>query len=241
MSASLEETRPRIAIVEDDPDQRESMLEYLELQGYAVWAEPGAEAFYRRMAVEAVDIVILDIGLPGEDGFEATRHIRQNARLGVIIVSARSDLSDRIAGMENGADAYLVKPVELRELALHIEAVWRRLGVASAEAVAQPSSPAAVWRLSRRERQLHSPQQRPVALTPNEFALIECLVAHAGEAPRSAVAESLGSRPDETDYHRIDVLLSRLRKKVLQETDSPLPIASAPAQRLALTEPVRVD
>lgn len=224
---------PRIAIVEDEADQRDSLEEYLTLLGYPTWAEASAEAFYRRVMLTPVDMVVLDMGLPGEDGLALAEHVSQTG-MGIIIVSARGELNDRLAGIKAGADTYLVKPVELRELAANLEALWRRLSRGSGE----QEAPASTWHLLRNRRELRTPNGTSVRLTPSEFTLISCLINSGGEAPRQSVCEALGTRLEEGNFHRIDVMLSRLRKKVLQSTGLSLPLATAPLQRLELTDPI---
>lgn len=117
----------RIAIVEDDLDLQQSMQECLHACGYKVWAAASAEEFYRRIQVEPVDLVILDIGLPGEDGLSVAQQLREIANLAVIIISGRVALEDRLAGLRAGATCYLTKPVNLDELLANIKAIVRRL------------------------------------------------------------------------------------------------------------------
>lgn len=116
----------RIAVVEDEVDLRDNMLDFLEDRGYDVWGVGNAADLYRQMLVRPVNVVILDVGLPGEDGFSIARHLRRMENLSLIIVSARSALDDRLTGLSCGADLYLTKPVDLRELEANIEAVVRR-------------------------------------------------------------------------------------------------------------------
>ncbi len=223
---------PRIAIVEDDADQCASMHEYLAFLGYPVWSAPSAQAFYRQLAVDPVDIVILDIGLPGEDGLNVAGHIVHTG-IGIIIVSARSSVADRVNGIGAGADSYLVKPVDLRELAAHIEALQRRMRHGGRQETGNGQSQG--WTLSRERRELQASAGQAVALTPNEFALLACLIDNGGECSRQQLAEALDSNPSQFNFHRIDVLLSRLRKKVKSTTSQDLPVASAPPQKLEFT------
>ena len=124
---------PRIAIIEDDPDLRDTMVDYLQSEGYPAWGVESAEFFYRRYAVEKIDIVIVDIGLPGEDGLSVTAHLHGLPELAVIIVSARGTLDDRLAGLRAGADRYLVKPVDFGTKAwedFSKETLLQKLGIA---------------------------------------------------------------------------------------------------------------
>lgn len=117
----------RIALVEDDNDLRSSTEEFLQATGHHVWGVATAEAFYRRFVIDPVDIVILDIGLPGEDGLSLAHLLRANPAIVVIILSARDAVEDRLAGLRTGADRYLVKPINLLELAANVKAVAKRL------------------------------------------------------------------------------------------------------------------
>lgn len=121
----------RIALVEDDNDLRSSTEEFLQATGHRVWGVATAEAFYRRFVIDPVDIVILDIGLPGEDGLSLAHLLRANPAIVVIILSARDAVEDRLAGLRTGADRYLVKPINLLELAANVKAVAKRLHVAN--------------------------------------------------------------------------------------------------------------
>lgn len=230
----------RIAIVEDDADQSASMAEFLTMQGYAVWETQSATAFYRQLVAAPVDVVLLDIGLPEEDGLSVARHVIETG-IGIIIVSARSHLNDRLAGLDAGADVYLTKPVDLRELAAHVEALWRRLAGQNSKPDPAPSGGEPRWQLLREGRQLLTADGRWVDLTPNEFAFLECLVQGGGEVSRHDVAAVLSTDPAQFNFHRIDVLLSRLRKKVESCTGEALPLTTAPCQRLGLTKPFSLD
>lgn len=234
-------TRPRLALIEDDPDQRESLLIWLRLKGYPVWAVESAEAFYKQAVVNPVDIIIIDLGLPGEDGLQTIQHLRESTRLGIIIVSARSHIQDRMQGMQLGADQYLVKPIIPDELMLYIEALWQRIvDAASSQGglPAEPTRPVAAWLLLEQQLQLQTPKGMSIALTPSELLILTQLIEHQTPMERKALALTLGGNPRSYDMHRIDAHLSRLRRKLKQVTDEPLPILSLPGSRLQLTETI---
>ena len=105
----MTQSKPSIAIVEDDSDQLHSIEEFLLDSGYSVWGACSAEAFYKGFTVQPVDVVLLDLGLPGEDGLSVASLLKSRPEVGVIILSARDSLDDRLAGMRAGADRYLVK------------------------------------------------------------------------------------------------------------------------------------
>ncbi|MBK7846812.1 MAG: response regulator transcription factor [Zoogloea sp.] len=133
--------RPRIAVVEDEHDLRDAVVDYLVASGYQTWGTDSAEAAYRQLVVEPVDIVLLDLGLPGEDGYSACRHLRQIPTLGVIVISAHDTVEDRVRAFECGADIYLQKPAAMREIVANIEALSRRLSQAPMPLPPQATTP----------------------------------------------------------------------------------------------------
>lgn len=229
MTSHTHEMLARIAVVEDDLDLLDTMLEYLKSQGYPAWGARNAEDFYRRFAVDAVDVVVLDIGLPGEDGISVARHLRDQPKLTIIIVSARDALDDRLAGLKAGADRYLVKPVDLIELVANIEAVGRRstssASIFAAGRIQEEKSTTGFWRLTKHDCRLTGPGGKTIDLTGREFLLLKCLFeAHGETISKRVVADKIiGSRVVNSD-ERLDVLLARLRKKCRDSLGLPLPI-----------------
>lgn len=241
MNKSVANAKPRIAMVEDEGDFRESAMDYLKASGYEVWGVGSGEEFYKRLLTDAVDIVVLDVGLPGESGFEIAQHLSRSQRtMGIVILSARNQVADRLAGLGNGADCYLVKPIDLQELIANIEAIWRRLqgtqAAVSALESAEASSVGVDWVLDQERWVLISPVNVQIELTSKEFAFIRSLVNAKGEmVGKAALASVLSGNVLEYDYHRMDVMLSRLRKKSLQLTGSPLPVKTVQSYGYAFT------
>lgn len=128
MTPAALSAKPKVAVVEDDADLRDSTLDFLTALGYPVWGVGSGEALYQRLADDPVDVVVLDVELPGEDGFSIAGKLQGAADLAIVMVTGRGALDDRLTGLSSGADTYLVKPVNLRELAANIDAVARRLG-----------------------------------------------------------------------------------------------------------------
>lgn len=219
--------RPHIAIVEDDADQRESLQLWLTLKGYAVWAVESAELFYSQSARQPVDILIIDLGLPGEDGLQTIRHLRQSVRHGIIITSARSRTIDRLEGLGVGADYYLVKPVVPEELLLCIESLWQRMR----EAVRDIGSG---WVLRVSAQELQAPCGTVINLTPSEVVLLRYLAEQNEPLLKKDLLAYMGGDPRVADMHRLDAHLSRLRGKVRKATEIPLPISPLPGLRLKL-------
>lgn len=223
-------SKPHIAIVEDDSDQLHSIEEFLLDSGYSVWGAESAEAFYKGFAVRPVDVVILDLGLPGEDGLSVAAVLRSRPDVGVIILSARDALNDRLAGMRAGADRYLVKPVNLLELAANIDATASRLSPRPALRThetleASSAAPEACWVLAVKDWALLSPQGKCLKLTTHEFMFLQQLLRAQGQqmSKRDLSVQLFGARA-QNSAERINLLLTRLRKKAADAFLEPLPV-----------------
>ena len=260
----------RIAIVEDDADLLLSTQEFLSAAGYQVWGASSAEIFFRRCAAEPVDIVLLDIGLPGEDCLSVAALLQANTRIAVIILSARDAIEDRLAGMRAGADRYLVKPVNLIELAANIDAVAKRLGIQAAPPTSAPVTPPAPvpalppaqpsqnryarrasdtpsahqqrhWRLATQDWTLTAPEGSSLRLSAREFDLVHRLVMAQGQTvPKKELADAIFGPRVINGSERINVLLARLRKKAAQSLTQELPIKTAHQVGYAFTAPTQV-
>lgn len=226
----MTQSKPSIAIVEDDSDQLHSIEEFLLDSGYHVWGAGSAEAFYKGFTVQPVDVVILDLGLPGEDGLSVASLLKSRPDIGVIILSARDSLSDRLAGMRAGADRYLVKPVNLLELAANIDATASRLLPRSAApdlavASVQVTEPAAAWVLAMKDWVLCSPQGSSLALTTHEFMFLQQLMRADGQpVPKRDLSNHLFGARAQNGAERLNLLLTRLRKKAAEAFAEPLPV-----------------
>ncbi len=177
-------TFPSIAVIEDDEDLRANLLLSLRSKNFPAWGAASAEEFYRERAVAPADIVLVDLGLPGEDGLSALRHLRQNRNLGIIVITARGGTENRIAGLEAGADHYFIKPVDLRELLATLESLWRRMvatSVATEDASSStPLASADDWMLEPTALTLNLPDGRMIQLSDREYNLLACLMAAKG-------------------------------------------------------------
>lgn len=219
--------KPTIAIVEDDMDQRNTLQEFLTDAGYAVWCAGSAEAFYKGFTAHPADVVILDLGLPGEDGLSVASLLKAKPEVGVIILSARDSLDDRLAGMRAGADRYLVKPVNLLELAANIEATAIRLEPKSEHrgSVPQPLFAELPWVLAVKDWVLASPKGQSLQLTTLEFMFLQQLMRSGGQplAKRDLSTLLFGARA-QNGADRLNLLVTRLRKKAAEAFDEPLPV-----------------
>jgi len=242
----------RIALVEDDNDLLNSTQEYLRLAGFSVWGAGSAEEFYRRFTAEPTDIVVLDIGLPGEDGLSVSQLLKKNPHVAVIIVSARDSTEDRLSGLRAGADRYLVKPVNMAELAANIDAVVNRLALHSDRPLLELPRPGREtrrrpdggadrqdqWCLTLQNWFLSAPDGRRLKLTAREFALLHRLITVRGQAvPKSTLADEIFGARISTSPERLNVLIARLRKKAVQELGQELPIKTAHQIGYAFTAP----
>lgn len=199
----------RVALVEDDLDLLEDIAFALRDEGFEVATSACGKELDCEMAKARFDVVVLDIGLPGEDGLSIARRLRASQpELGIIMLTARTVASARVQGMEEGADAYLGKPTDLRELALVIHALVRRLSVA------KPPDAAALT-LVTSENLLFTPQGVQVDLTPTETLLLTRLVRMTGnKASRRQIIEGFGETYFDYDERRLEAIVSRLRRKL---------------------------
>ena len=246
MVSHMHEMLTRVAVVEDDADLRDSILEYLQMQGYPVWGVRSAEDFYRRFTADVVDVVVLDINLPGEDGISVAHHLRELPNLTVIITSARDTLGDRLVGLKAGADRYLVKPVNLIELVANIEAVGRRPAHPATKPatgrIREKQPKAGIWHLAKQGWHLTGPDGKVLNLTAREFLLLKCLFEANGETvSRKVIADKIiGTRIFNSD-ERLDVMLARLRKKCMATLGQPLPVKTAHQVGYAFTAPAVIE
>lgn len=199
-----------VIVVEDDPDLREEIVMGLQALGFDCLGVGDAPALYRQLVLRRPDIVVLDVGLPGEDGFSVAGHLRLTPGIGVLMLTARGALEDRVRGLDGGADAYLVKPVALEELASNLRSLARRL--VSPQIVAESANK---WHLEAGGWVLREPNGRTVVLTATERTLVERLLSTPDRVvAREDLMGTLAENRQDYDPHRLDVLLSRLRRKL---------------------------
>lgn len=214
-----------ILVVEDDAVTREKLTGYFEREGYRVTEVENGQEMRAVLAEQEVALVMLDINLPGEDGLLLTRELRARSTVGIILVTGRSDAVDRIVGLEMGADDYVTKPFELRELLVRVKNLLWRISLAAA----QPSEPAVAddavrfgpWRFDIPRRQL-SRDGVPVRLTKAEYEVLVAFIANAGRVlSRERILALTSHRGDGPSDRTIDVLIRRLRGKMEQDPRDP--------------------
>jgi len=215
---------PHIAIVDDHRDIRDLVGKYLHRHGYRTSLAENAATFRRLMERNAFDLVVLDVMMPGEDGLSLCRYLRESTQLPVIMLTAMAEETDRIVGLELGADDYLSKPFNPRELLARIKAVLRRVqslppqrGQLKAKEVRFDR-----WVLNVGRRELIDPDGLAVPLSTAEFRLLSVFLDHAGLVlSRDQLLDLTVGRSAEPFDRAIDNQVSRLRKKIEIDPKSP--------------------
>jgi DNA-binding response OmpR family regulator len=201
----------RVLLIDDDERLNALLMEYLTRFGFAVRAATHPDAGLRALNTESPDLIVLDVMLPGTDGLTLCRKIRESSKVPIIMLTARGEVTDRIVGLEMGADDYLPKPFEPRELVARMQAVLRR-GQAAAESDETTRSGPIEINWSTRTALLDG---RALALTSAEFELLGLLVRSRGRVlSRDRIMEALRGVDWEAYDRSIDVLVSRLRQKL---------------------------
>ena len=229
-----------IAVVDDETEITVLLGRYLESQGFRVSQLHDGAALLRLMTADPPQLVLLDLGLPGEDGFSIARQLRERWQCGLVIVTGRGDAVDKVVGLEVGADDYVTKPFDLRELLARIKAVLRRTAAPSANAGAQrPVHRFAGWQLDTAARRLVDANGHEVALTTGEFGLLAALLENAGRVlSRDFLLEQTRGREAGPFDRTIDVQIGRLRKKLEADVDDPQIIKSVRGAGYILVAPV---
>jgi two-component system OmpR family response regulator len=213
MEASGSEAR--IVVVDDDAGIRDVIRNYLGEHGFVVDAAANAKELDRLLAVGPADLVVLDVMMPGEDGLTVCRRLAADPGPGIIILSALGEDADRIVGLELGADDYLPKPCNPRELLARVRAVLRRRREGGGRASGGLTCAFAGWRLDLVRRELNSPQGVVVALTSGEFMLLRALLERPQRILTRDELLDVARGPDAESFDRaIDVQISRLRRKL---------------------------
>ena len=228
---------PHILIVDDDGEIRHLLSRYLAGQGYRTTTAADGADMRKALAGSAIDLIVLDLMLPGEDGLALCRWVRAQSEIPVIMLTARGEEIDRIVGLEMGADDYLPKPFNPRELVARIKAVLRRVNQASialADAAADGQRPRggrvfrfAGWRLDVASRRLTAPDGTLVPLSAGEFGLLVAFAAHPQRVlSRDQLLDLARGREAQPFDRSIDVQVSRLRRKIEEDPSDPQLIAT---------------
>jgi two-component system OmpR family response regulator len=217
------ETLSRIAVVEDDPEISRMMVSFMTDHGFDVSPARSGRDLDRVMSSGKIDCIVLDVGLPGEDGLSICRRLRGKSSVPIIMVTAHGTETDRIVGLELGADDYLPKPFSPRELVARIKAVIRRSGPPEQAAVPAPQTLMFEgWKLDMARRQLFDPSGAPRSLTSGEFNVLALFCTHSRKVlSRDDLLELLHGRAAAVFDRSIDVQISRLRRKIESNLKDP--------------------
>jgi len=212
-----------IAVVEDDPDISRMTVNCLTDHGFEVTPARSGRDLDRVLSGAKVDLVILDVGLPGEDGLSICRRLRGKSTVPIIMVTARSTETDRIVGLELGADDYLPKPFNPRELVARVRAVMRRSAPADDAGRETPQTLLFEgWRLDTARRQLFDPTGAPRSLTSGEFNILAIFCQNPRKVlSREDLLDLLHGRAAAVFDRSIDVQISRLRRKIESSLKDP--------------------
>jgi DNA-binding response OmpR family regulator len=217
---------PRVLIVDDDPLIRELLHAYLSQEGYEVHCAATAELAETFLASQTVDLVMLDIRLPGKDGLTLTRELRVRSEVGIILITGRNDEIDRIVGLECGADDYVIKPLNPRELVSRAKNLIRRVRHAQlpqpVAAVSRPVKQFADWALDTDRRRLIDATGSETLLTHGEYQLLSVFLRNSGHTlSRDQLMDQIRNREWVPNDRSIDVLVGRLRRKLHDDPAEP--------------------
>ena len=238
------DTQDHVLVVDDDAEIRGLLHDYLKKNGYRVSAVADGRAMWAAFDAARPDIIVLDVMMPGDDGLTLCRDLRARSQVPIIMLTARGEETDRIVGLEMGADDYLPKPFNPRELLARIKSVLRRT-----RTLPENLKPDEVrrllfagWALDTVTRNLHSPAGVVVALSGTEFRLLRIFLAHPNRVlTRDQLIDLMLSR-DATPFDRsIDVQVSRLRHRLNDDAAQPAIIKTIRGQGYVLAAEVAVE
>ena len=227
---------PVLLVVDDDREIRNLLSDHLEQHGFRTVKAADGRAMKAALEAGPVDLVVLDLNLPDEDGLSLCRGIRAASKIPVIILTARGDPIDRIVGLEMGADDYMAKPFEPRELVARIRTVLRRTG---GEATTSEGRHAdfSGWSLDIAARALTAPDGRLAPLSGADFDLLHALVRNGGKPLSRERIRALSAVAD-ADDRAIDLRVSRLRQKLGDDAKAPALIRTVRSLGYMLAGPV---
>lgn len=230
-----------ILIVDDDPEIRQLLQAYLEQNGYRVSTAGEGKAMNRLLEQQRIDLIVLDLMLPGADGLELCRNLRVSSRVPVIMLTARGDEMDRILGLEMGADDYLPKPFNPRELLARIKVVLRRTNSMPVNESDQGATTLifAQWKLDTVARHLESADGVVIPLSGAEYRLLRVFLEHPNRVlNRDQLLDLTQGREADPFDRSIDVLISRLRKRLEDDPKDPAIIKTVRGEGYVLASSV---
>lgn len=210
----------KVILVDDEEDFRDPVARYLRKRGMTVHDVGSVEDLTAALPAFQPDIIVLDINLPGESGLDAVERLRGTSNAGIIMATARRGVDDRIHGLRLGADSYLEKPLDVRELEAVVRSLWGRL------AARPPAEPDTTWLFSPEDWTLTAPDGLSVRLSTAEYNMITLLARDPGVAvSRDVLFQALGKAASGPEDRSLDVLISRLRNK-FAASEHTLPLKS---------------
>lgn len=233
---------PHVLIVEDDREIRTMVARFLEKRGLRVSTVGDAKGMDRLMRTSKIDMIVLDLMLPDEDGLSICRRVREASSLPIIMLTANGDPVSRVVGLEMGADDYVPKPFEPNELLARIKAVLRRSSTSSKTADQPRSMRFAGWRINAVTRNLHSPEGSRVVLTSAEFDLLLAFCRHSQRTlTRDQLLDLSQGRSATLLDRSVDILVSRIRRKIESNARDPELIKTVRSGGYIFTPDVTVD
>lgn len=212
----------RLLLVDDERSLREPLAEYLARQGFVVDQAASAAEARTRLRDEPPDLVLLDIMMPGEDGLSLCRHLAESQAIPTILLTARTEATDRIVGLEIGADDYVTKPFEPRELVARIRSVLRRASKGAQAPAEEEDFLFDGWRLDPLKRKLTDPEGAVVAISSVEFRLLLAFVEHPRQVlDRDRLLDMVQGREAHLFDRAVDNQVSRLRRKIEVDSRNP--------------------
>ncbi|MBP8035307.1 MAG: response regulator [Burkholderiaceae bacterium] len=233
-----------ILVVDDDRDIRDLLSEYLQKQGYRVSAAADGRAMRAAISVAMPDLIVLDVMLPGEDGLTLCRELRSQSDVPVLMLTARGEEIDRIVGLEMGADDYLAKPFNPRELVARIKSILRRTRALPPNL--RPDEARLIhfsgWTLEVATRDLIGPDRSRLALSGTEFRLLRIFLDHPNRVlTRDQLIDLTQSREADPFDRSIDLQVSRVRRRLGDNPKEPTLIKTARGQGYVLASEVEVE
>lgn len=234
-------TMPHILIVDDEEEIRALVKRYLDSQGFDVSTAANGAQLRNTLQSTRIDLVLMDLGLPGEDGLDLTRFLHSHWQGPVIIVSGRGESVDRVVGLELGADDYITKPFDLRELLARVRSVLRRTARPASDSEAHHGTLVFQgYRLDTAAHELRDEQGRVVPLTTGEYELLKLFLEHPHRVmTRNDIMSHIHGRDAGPFDRAIDVQIGRLRRKIERDPTRPSMLKAIRGTGYILTEQVR--
>ncbi len=213
----MSQNAANLLIIEDEPITRAQLAAHFEKEGYKVFAKETADNIEQLISDEAIDICLIDINLPGKDGLVLTRELRTHSDIGIILVTGKGEQIDRIVGLESGADDYVTKPFDPRELLSRVRSLLWRVRAQERQKDKGLKRSFEGWTLDLNKRQLVTPDNELQPLSAGEFHLLLALIESAGEVlTRDQLMNKIRNREWYPDDRYIDVLVGQVRRKFRQ-------------------------